>query len=648
MTFNGLIGGSSGSVGVGGGGGFTTGGSGGSISGPSLAGGGDSIALIALRGSGVCFRGTGGSNLPGYDIKSQDAMSMLRLSLLATSNGTKFTEVYGGPDGCAYFVKVGESDFGDLGGVCLFEGGAGVLRSKVDHVIVTGKDPLPVRYHGGSVNVTGGGFAQSFFPPSSTCPDTSRDGLSSQAWAVFNRSLNSEVTKEQLKDLVRRSNWEQLVGYKITFPPIPRHATMSMKQTTPFTTSFRLSNEFGNQAVTLSLSDAFDDGGIIDVSNIQIYGAQILDIVSGADLLRGDLGTDIRANSSNPESPSGFGEDDYYVLLDHQCGFSGLSRGQDWFLSGSPGSNTATLILRQGRGPDLVSRALGFGSSTLFLRRFDDQIGNVSEALTLARNSTGNPLNFTNFVDSNPLRGRILRGFKGASLGMESYGELISYSVARPSIEINSTGNDALAIASQVASAGVIYTAIILRDSPAKVALNGRNIRIPTPPDEEGQRVEFDTPIDNLEGTVVDISAPFLTDPASFCGNLKALINSDNGNYTTKITVGGGYRILPGAAFAGKAVQTVEFKYTHGSEQTSQVTSGPIYYPVGGFGDSQYVKRSETITRTAKIVSGNNSTGVFGVFVDGLGNYNAINGIMDPLYPGDRVEVRLLNVPVEK
>jgi len=623
------------------------------LGGGTLAGGGESIATLALRGAGVCFVGTAGSNLPGYDIKSQDSMAMLRLSLLATSDGERFTEVYGGPDGCAHFVQVGESSAGDLGGACLFEGVTGVFKSKVDHVVVTGKDPLPIRYHSNdSVNVTGGGFAQTFGPPTTTCPDVSSNGLSSEAWAVFERGLNNKETKDELKALVKRSRWETLVGYKVTFPGIPEHATMSqIQQTTPFITQFSLSNVSGQQQIRLPLAQAFVDegsGGVVDVSAVQIYGAQILDIVTGTSLLNGPLGADIRANSNNPEDPAGFGDDDYYVLLDHQCGFYQLSRGQDWFLLGSPGAIFADLLISQGEGALITQQSQSFGSDTQYLRRFDDTIGSVQDALQLARDNTGDPLNFDQFVQTNPFRGRILRGFKGASLGFESYSEFISYTVARPSIAIKSVGSDAPSIASQVANAGIIYTAIVIKDEPAKVALNGENIIIPTPPDEEGQQVDLDTPIDNLEGTVVDISAPFLEDPSSFCGNIYALINSDNGKYFSKITTAGGENILPGMKFADKAVQTVEFKYNHTSEQTSQVTSGPIYYPIGNFSDSQYVKRSETITRTAKIVSGSNESGVFAVLVDGLGKYNAINGILQPLYPGDRVEVRLLNVPIEK
>ena len=641
---------SSGFGGSGSGGGGTGSSIGGGVFTPT--GGGESVAQIVLKGAGICVVGTAGSNLPGYDIRSQDAMSMLRLSLLASSNGEKFIEVYGGPDGCARYVHVGESTAGVLSGPCLFDGGAGVHRSHIDNVVVTGRDPLPVRYHGGSVNITGGGSAHRFSFPASACQHVSDDALTHEAWAVFSRDGNSQETKDALKALVRRSQWEQLVGYKITFPPVPRHATMSMSQTTPFSKSFTLSNVSGNQSIPLSLAQEYATGGIVDISNIQLFGTQVLDVVNGADLLAGSLGADIRANSSNPAEPAGFGEDDYYVLLDHQCGLHSLSRGQDWFLLGTPGYDEATLLIRQGEGSYIAREAFyGFATSTEYLRRSDDTIGSIQDAFELARNTTGNPLDYGNFGSINPFRGRMILGFKGASLGFETFSSSISYSAAWPSVAIKSNGNDAFSIAAEFAAAGIVYTAIILQDQPAKIAVNGTNIRIPTPPDEEGTRVDFDTPLDNMNGTVIDISAPFLDDPSTFCRNLRNLIISEEDtNYRTRVYARGGYNLLPGMKYEGDsgAIQTVEFKYTHAGEQTSQVTTGPKYYPLGGFSDSQYVKRSETITRTAKIVSGSNAEGVFQVYVDGLGHYDAINGVLSPLYPGDRVEVRLLNVPIEK
>lgn len=626
-------------------------GSGQNTSNLNLTAGGRSVAMIVLEGSGVCVVGTAGSNLPGYDIKSQDSLAMLRLSLLATSNGQTFTEVYGGPDGCAHFVVVGETTAGRLEGPCLFDRPTSFYKTKIDHVVVSAKDPLPVRYHGGSVNVTGGGFVQPFtLPLSIGCQEVSSPSLNNEAWAVFQRSLNSDVTKEELKNLVRRSRWEQLVGYKVTFPPIPRHATFTLSQTTPFLSGFNLSNNEGLQSVTISLSEAFDDGGIVDVSNINIFGGQILDVQRGSDILQGTLGEAIRANSQNPSNPNGFSEDDYYILLDHQCGLHSLSRGQDWFLLGSQGSSTASIQIRQGEGNTIIQEALGFNGNAIFLRRRDDEVGGVRDAFELAFEGTGNPLSLNFSVQVNPFRGRILRGFKGASLGFESLGEFISYSVARPSVAVKSTGNDASVIASKFANAGIVYTAIIVQDEPAKIALNGENIEIPTPSDQEGVAVNLDSAIDNLEGTVIDISAPFLEDPSEFCANLRTLINSDTATSFEKVTPAGGYDLLPGMKFENKegAIQTVEFKYTHAGSQTSNVSTGPLYYQVGGFSDSQYVKRSETITRTSVIVSGSNDTGVFVVRVDGLGLYNAINSMLEPVYPGDRVEVRLLNVPIER
>jgi hypothetical protein len=94
-------------------------------------------------------------------------------------------------------------------------------------------------------------------------------------------------------------------------------------------------------------------------------------------------------------------------------------------------------------------------------------------------------------------------------------------------------------------------------------------------------------------------------------------------------------------------VQSIEFVYSDRDVVATNITTGPRYYPIGSYPDSQYVKRSETITRDARVVAGSNSEGAFIVEVDGLGRYEAINTLIEPIYPGDRVEVRVLNVPVE-
>lgn len=610
-----------------------------------------SVAMGVLQSAGVCVNGSAGGPLLGYDIKTQDAMSILKLSLLEVTSD-HLVEVYGGPDGCANFVQVGQRQR-SLGGVCLYKSKIGQYQSKVDYVVVTGKNPLPTRYHRGSVNVMGAGFLRWFPMDGPGLCQATTTSFGQEAWAVFQRDLNDEYTKDLLKALVNRSRWEQLVGYKITFADVPQHCSIGVSNTTPNIASI------SPGATNVPLSAEYGDGGVVDVSNVNIFAAPVLDIVKGSDLLSGDLGNDIRANHPDAEADNGgFTENDYYILLDHQCGLKALARGEDWFLLGSNASDSGQVIVRHFPGPIDTAVALGLRSpeNTLFsyqhiYRRRDKDISNITELFTRARNNNGDPLDVSGYATSNGPHGLFITGFSGNTLGMEYWSMHLAYSQALPSIAVKSERSDAPQIAQRlVEGGGVVYTAIIVQDKPAPIGLNGHTVSIPAPPDEEGQAYDVDSEVDNLTGRVIEISAPFTSRPEGLSGNLYNLINSDSGEYFSQVNAGGGYTILPGDGFAGSegAVQTIEFKYNVGDSQTTSVTLGPKYYPVGSFGDSQYVRRSETITRTSTVVAGSNSSGRFVVFVPGLGRYEAINGILEPIYPGDKVEVRITNVPVEK
>lgn len=600
------------------------------------------IASSVLKRNNIPSKNITGSPLTGYDIKAQDSITILKLSLLADGQKQSFPEVYVDADGIPTVVFVGTTlaPINTLKG-CFFKTENNTYISRVDHVLVKAKDPLPTRYHGGSVNVMGGGHVNAFGYTCITGNPVKNTSLSQEAWAVFGRSPQSKSTQDMLKALVQRSQWEQLVGYKVSFADMPSYASMSLSQQTPTQIGVPFTNDF-NTSMTITLGDNLPDGGgILDISGLNGIGAPVLDLVKGSDLLK------LFPDLSN-EPFYDFGDTDYYCLLDHDCGIMSINRGTNWYLLAG-GGNTANLLLRRSSGSkDTYDAFNSFETSVKYFRRKEAGIATIADMLNANKQLNGSYFGLGSTAFENPWRGQIVVGI-GGNFGIELTNLQLACSIAQPSIQIKSPKGDAVNIASRFASGGIVYSAIIVQDKPAGTGWNGQVVHPPAPPDDEAEAFDVDSPIDELEGTVVDISAPYLGDggAAQLSSTIHSLINGDAGRYKSYSFKSGGYGILPGMKYDDSYVQSIEFVYSDRDVVATNITTGPRYYPIGSYPDSQYVKRSETITRDARVVAGSNSEGAFIVEVDGLGRYEAINTLIEPIYPGDRVEVRVLNVPVE-
>jgi hypothetical protein len=487
--------------------------------------------------------------------------------------------------------------------------------------------------------------------------------LRNEAWAEFQRSQQSEETQELLKALVDRSNYEQLVGYKYSFNNIPQYASMGISQTTPKS----LDVPFGGLETEVSLnlgSTLPEAGGITDISNVNSIAAPVLDIVRGPDVLAlfqdTSVGTDIPPGLS-------FTDLDYYVLLDHQCSLYSLSKGKEWFLLPTNSAEQVKVRIRSNESDSIAFEVFGtisqalVGATAHVFRRNDGSIGSISDFIN---NNANPPTNAQGVPVRSPrppfddeggayqtgLYSDIVPGI-GGNFGIELFDMKLAYSVQKPSIQIRSPFGDARAIAANVAAGGVTATALLISDKPTPVGYNGQLVEFPVPPDDELEQYCPDPSpnIQELEGTIVDMSAPFLNEQGvvTFSSNLKTYIDGDNGNFETRTYVNGGYSWLPGQSLDGRTIHSIDYSYADKDSMVTNVTLGPRYYQVNSYNDSQYVKRTETVTRTARVVGGSNSAGEFTVLVDGIGVMNAVNGIIEPIYPGDRVEVKVLNYPIE-
>lgn len=608
--------------------------------------GATSVAELVLSKYNVPFNFRDGSPLTGYDIKSQDALNMMKLSLFAESNGEKFKEIYCGSDGVARVVDVGET-VAQAPNNLIFRSVSSSFVNKIDHVLVRAKQTLPTRYHKATIDLMGKGRPNQEVFNCLTGYITKDAAKGTDAWAEFEKSPQSKTVQDQIRLSVQRSKWENLVGYKMTIRDIPKYASFSLSQTTPRTTSIPFSNDF-DTVISISLGTSTpEEGGIVDISSLTGTGAQVLDIAKGSDLVGA------APNIQQLEPSFSFTANDFYVLLDHECGLNSVSKGKNWFVVPGLSDDTANIILRKSSSTlDSVLSFGGTGSTVYFFRRLTGSVTNIQDVIRLNLINGSSPLDLLSSVaEYNPLRGTIITGLDSSN-GYEMSALDMAYTIAKPSVQVRSPYGDAFSIANNLAQGGFLQTPIVVKEEPPGIGYNGRLVLPPAPPDQEGVAYEVESEVEQLEGSVIELSAPFLSndEAAKFSGNLFALINGDSGVTENFVFESGGYDILPGMKFPENdgVVQNIEFIYADKDSVTTNVTTGPRYVPEGSYSDSIYIKRTESLTLEGLVVAGSNRDGIFFVDIEGRGRYQAINRLLEPIYPGDRVEVQLLNVPVEK
>jgi hypothetical protein len=248
--------------------------------------------------------------------------------------------------------------------------------------------------------------------------------------------------------------------------------------------------------------------------------------------------------------------------------------------------------------------------------------------------------------------GKTVAGF-GGNYGMEVFGMSLNVTKQTASIQVRSQQNDAFNIAKHCAQHGVLQTAIVVQEDPPIPAYNGIAVPPKAPPDNPEDATCPETVLDTLEGSIMEISCPFLTNDQieGFSAKIYREVqlsteDTESGSYTFSR---GGYGVFPGMLYNNQTIHTVEFTYGDLDSQTTTITTGPRFYQPGSAGsDSTYIKRSETLNKTGTVVRSNVSEGRFSVDIEGLGVYDAINGVVDSIHVGDKVEVKILNYPVER
>lgn len=160
---------------------------------------------------------------------------------------------------------------------------------------------------------------------------------------------------------------------------------------------------------------------------------------------------------------------------------------------------------------------------------------------------------------------------------------------------------------------------------------------------------------DLTTGNTIEVSLPFCKDGEECLEVAKTIF--DYMTYedvtTYNLTCGPDDEPELGAAVNGfpidLRVNNISYNFQDGSSYTVDVGLGPVFENIGSWNNTNWLKRTEDVTRPAIVIWTAGDGVNYRVRVQGLGEYNAINGSSNAIwYVGEVVEVTIHNNPVEE
>jgi len=253
-----------------------------------------------------------------------------------------------------------------------------------------------------------------------------------------------------------------------------------------------------------------------------------------------------------------------------------------------------------------------------------------------------------------------------AGLGYLATGIWIDFEIDRPSVTLTTLdGSPARPYCNDFR---MEYAPIILFDPPAEKAYVHKN----------GAAVELDlqalslsladndpttcqnfenTPEglmnDLMEGNVVNVTLPFCRDAAECLQVARTIFNYQSYGQANKYALTCGPEDDPelGAAVFGYdtnlRIDSINYSYSHGSSYSIEVSLGPVFASIGSWNTGTLGGKYESVDRSAIVVWSGGDGVNYRVDIQGLGEYTAINGQKDVWRVGERVKVKLHNVPTE-
>jgi hypothetical protein len=671
-----------------------------------------------------------GGSLPGYDIRNQDATSMLRLSLAtellddpppgsSRTGPGGFAEVEIDPFGIARFYIVGRSPATGLDvRYCI---PTGQLINDANMVIVRGYDPPITRELRDSFD----GMKNAEYFGYDDCANQTCEQEANSKYATI--AYDDPALDQQYNDDIINSYeikaFESLLGYIVDFDvnngnPTPTGVRISFGDS--YKEYIRIDSELFKRSVvdgTIPISNTFNGagqgGGVIGAGRSPsagvggAAGSSVQATVTTVNENTGDcdvstttvVGSLVVLGNERFVRTNKYGEEESDFIGVTDIVFSGQKVFQvQEFVGGGPGfggagfaktiigTNKELISLQHGRNWTWTSRANGDVEINLFsvidsdytaliCRFYDDnpQVPPDFDWLEATKDDPNNPV-----VSTNQFRDYVCA--IGDSLGYKVVsGEMcIIVERRRPSIDVYDPSGNAMSIANSIA---ITYTPIVLVDEPAPIAYASNQTFLQSIDEQSGaggrtipgtgiidqtdgirdndpsttqdfDESELSILQDNVNGTTIDITLPFLDEQESLQVAQNFLSQQSETVTTTSVVLGPDSTPRLGDVFTDSSGNTsiineINYSYQDGSQYLITVTTGPRYLTAGSFNDSQYQLQTEDVTKEGTIIQDYGDGATYVCRLRGGDEVTALSFVLEDISVGDKCQVRIFNNPVE-
>lgn len=687
------------------------------------------VSQLVLETYGIPFsQPVMGGSLPGYDIRNQDATSMLRLSLIseltddppvgsARTGPGGLAEVEIDGDGIGRFYIVGREAAQNLDvRYCIPTGN---IVNAAELVIVRGYDP-PIRRElresfDGMKNADYMGYDDC---AAETCEEEQN---SKYATVSYDDPALDQTYNDDIINSYEIGAFESLIGYVVDFDinngnPTQEGVRISFGESTKEYIRFDASLfKYSSVDGTIPLDDfngfngAFAGtvigagrakGGALGAGPSSSVPATVTTVNQNTGVCNTStttiVGSLVKISASHFQRLNKYGELESDLIGVQDVVFSGQKVFQITEFAGAPGFGASgfaktilnpqqeLISLQHGRNWTWTTTTDGGVEVNLFsivdsdyikvVSQFYDRHPNVTnfDWLEATKDDPNNPVASPNqFQDYISAVGDAL-GYKVKN------GEMcLIVERRRPSIDVFSPYNNAMAIASTIA---ITYTPIVLVDIPPPIAYASvapltsidEDNDIPTKTldatgiidqtdgivDAQPNTVqnlgasELSILQDNTNGSTIDMTLPFLQEDECLEVAENYLAEQTEVVTTTSLILGPDSTPRLGDTFTDdngnvSTINEINYSYNDASQYLITVTTGPRYLTAGSFNNSQYQLQTEDVTKEGTITQDRGDGATYVVRLRGGDEVVALSFILEDIGVGDKCQVRLFNNPVE-
>lgn len=617
--------------------------------------------------------------LPGIDIKNMDALSAIRFSMAEALTVGQWWEMYEDGFGGVKFLNVyndgspGKTITLDVR-LCI---PSASKKNEVDMVIVRGYDPPPQRFAGpfrdvvpaglGTINPQAISGNEKLFTVhtaslATTCVNSHLNTIATKSYQdpVFTNSLGPQE-KNPFYDVKAH---EKIITYAIDVSGMPTSADEAAKVKYSFNSQtvwyFRPTPRFpafnkrtdilvpGCSTTGIQTSDSvvFYEGEISYVSPTYSdrYGSQWPLVAQPESILYFGYKVDNIVNFGGASTGSTF------VYVSPIPEMNAMSEGSQWVYTIT--DNTYNIKI--------------YYQPKTIVEFWDEVLRFLDSPNTIVKVNNGAP---KQFLDSSNDLPNSATGI-GILGGQNNLGHLITdlwlgMTVDRPSVTVTDVSGNALQHANNLR---VQYAPLILLDKPRPIAYKHKDFGSVIVDQTVGledsdpttcQSFE-DTPLglmqDRSAGNTIDVTFPFCENE-TVCLRVAEVI-FDYQNYTNAqtftLTCGPDDDPELGAAVTGYdanlRIESISYSYQDASAYTVEVTLGPVFSNIGSqsWNNGAWAPKTQDVSRKGivRFVAGDGVN--YRVYVQGLGEFNAINASKNIWRSGEVVDVTVYNIPQEK